>query len=106
MNTYCAVLVASGLWCIAMNPACAQGVIASQREDKRALSETSARIKRPITIKETLSTRKVNELQISPDGRKIVFIVTQAFLEQNEDRTALYLLDTNGEAGPLQLLDG
>lgn len=58
----------------------------------------------PITLKDIVSTRELLEPQISPDGKVIAFIVTQAFLDQNENRSALFVVGTEADSQPVKIL--
>ena len=61
--------------------------------------------KHPITLNEIISTRELREPRISPDGTKIAFILKQAVLEKNENRTALYMLNIDSHSEPVKLLE-
>src|SRR6267142_2851000 len=61
--------------------------------------------KRAITIKDIVSTRKLLEPQISPDGKKVAFIVQQAFQERNENSSSLFVVNTDGGSEPVKLIE-
>ncbi len=52
--------------------------------------------KRPITLRDILSVREISEVVLSPDGRKVAYLVEQAFLSCNCTRTALFVVSAAG----------
>src|SRR2546425_891504 len=58
-----------------------------------------------ITLQDILSTREIRDAQISPDGKRVAFVVNQAFLEQNVNRSALFVMSTDNRADPIKLLE-
>jgi dipeptidyl aminopeptidase/acylaminoacyl peptidase len=59
-----------------------------------------------ITFREIVTLREVQEPQISPDGKRVAFVVRQAFVEANDYRSALYVMDARPGATPVKLLEG
>jgi dipeptidyl aminopeptidase/acylaminoacyl peptidase len=63
---------------------------------------------RPVTSMDLLTIRDLKGMQISPDGRKVVFALVQAVYETNSYRSGLFVVDTApgslpvsvGTAGP------
>lgn len=52
--------------------------------------------KQPFTISDLYKIKNVSDPQISPDGNKIVFTVTEYFLEKGTTNSDLFLIDING----------
>jgi dipeptidyl aminopeptidase/acylaminoacyl peptidase len=61
--------------------------------------------KHPITLKDILSIREVQEAQIAPDGHAVAFTLKQAFLDLNENRTALFVVNTTVGSKPSRLVE-
>ncbi len=57
----------------------------------------------PITSMDLLTIRDVRGIQISPDGKSIVFAVSQAVYETNRYRTALFVVATTPGSTPIRL---
>ncbi len=106
MKTRCAVLVVCCLLSAPLTLAKrdpARGNLDEQPSvDPNAANQSE---KRPITIKDIVSTRKLLEPQISPDGKKVAFIVQQAFLERNENSSSLFVVNTDGGSQPVKLIE-
>ena len=49
---------------------------------------------RPITAMDLLTIRDIKGMQISPDGRKVAFVLVQAVYETNSYRSGLFVVDT------------
>ena len=58
---------------------------------------------RPITSMDLLTLRDLKGLQISPDGRKVVFVLVQAVYETNSYRSGLFVVDTVPGSLPVSL---
>lgn len=58
---------------------------------------------RPITSMDLLTMRDLKGMQISPDGKKVAFVVVQAVYETNSYRSALFVIDTAPGSVPLNL---
>jgi dipeptidyl aminopeptidase/acylaminoacyl peptidase len=58
---------------------------------------------RPITSMDLLTMRDVIGLQISPDGRSVAYVVSQAVHETNSYRTALFVVGTEPGSVPINL---
>jgi dipeptidyl aminopeptidase/acylaminoacyl peptidase len=52
--------------------------------------------KRPFTIADFYHIKGVADPQISPDGKKIAFTVTQSFLEEGKTNADIYLMNADG----------
>src|SRR5439155_19073528 len=103
-KTRCAVLVL----CCLFSAQFAQRDLAKGRIDGQSFVELKPAIqseKHPITITDIVSTRKLLEPQISPDGKKVAFIVQQAFLERNENISSLFVVNTDGGSQPVKLIE-
>jgi dipeptidyl aminopeptidase/acylaminoacyl peptidase len=61
--------------------------------------------KRPISLDDMVSLRAVHEPRQSPDGRRVAFLVRQAFRDCNCSRTALYVVSAKGRGAPVKLLE-
>lgn len=59
---------------------------------------------RPVTIDDLMKYRNVSRVELSPDGSRAVFIVTQPDFDENVMRSNLYLLGASGAA--IQLTNG
>jgi dipeptidyl aminopeptidase/acylaminoacyl peptidase len=59
----------------------------------------------PITLDEIVSLREVHEPHRSPGGRRVAFVVRQAFRPCNCYRAALYVVDTASGSVPTKLLE-
>jgi dipeptidyl aminopeptidase/acylaminoacyl peptidase len=107
-NVIHVVVIVCSLCCVELQRANAQTGFGSESKNEPSrinISPARESAKHPITLNEILSTRKPSEPQISPDGKKIAFIVQQALLEHNENRTELYLVNTDGGSQPVKLID-
>src|SRR5689334_5526110 len=58
---------------------------------------------RPITSMDLLTLRDIRGMQISPDGRKVVFVLVQAVYETNSYRSGLFVVDTAPGSLPVSL---
>ena len=56
--------------------------------------------KRRITIEDLVTLRRPNNLHISPNGRYVTFVVTEALLQTNNYSSHLFLLRTDGTQQP------
>ncbi len=62
--------------------------------------------RRPFTPEELLATRRLDDPQVSPDGKQVAFTVRQKSLELNRDvkdvwyRTVLEWIDTHAKKAP------
>ena len=59
-------------------------------------SPASAAETHPFSVHDMLAMDRISEPQPSPDGRRIVFVVSATDLEANKRRTDLYLVGTDG----------
>jgi dipeptidyl aminopeptidase/acylaminoacyl peptidase len=93
-----------------LSPAQAQPGIASPGFDPSPLEikPVAKLTPRPITSMDLLTIRDVTGMQISPDGKSVAYVVSQAVYETNGYRTALFVIGTDpggvtvnlGSAGP------
>src|SRR5947208_3693593 len=60
--------------------------------------------KRPMTLDDFFAVKRVAAPQISPDGKHVVYQVTDVDLAKNKTFTALWLANTDGKGEPKQLL--
>src|SRR5215213_1357773 len=58
---------------------------------------------RPITSMDLLTLRDLKGMQISPDGKKVAFVVVQAVYDTNSYRSALFVVDTTPGSVPMNL---
>ncbi len=59
--------------------------------------------RRPITSRDLVAIRDITGVQISPDGKSVAYVVSQAVLESNSYRTALFVSRTESGSVPLNL---
>ncbi|HEX9273875.1 MAG TPA: Atxe2 family lasso peptide isopeptidase [Candidatus Binatia bacterium] len=59
--------------------------------------------RRPISSKDLLTIRDITGVQISPDGKSVAYVVSQAALESNSYRTALFVVGTEPGSVPVNL---
>jgi dipeptidyl aminopeptidase/acylaminoacyl peptidase len=58
---------------------------------------------RPITSKDLIEMRDFKGFQISPDGHWVAYVVSQALLETNSYRSALFVISTKPGSTPVNL---
>src|SRR5689334_4511395 len=58
---------------------------------------------RPITSMDLLTLRDIRGMQISPDGKKVSFVLVQAVYETNSYRSGLFVVDTAPGSLPVSL---
>ena len=61
---------------------------------------------RPLELDDLFSLRSAGDPQLSPDGTRVVFVVTRADEEADENLATLWLVDAEGDAAPRQLTNG
>lgn len=90
---------------LSLIPVHAQRDVASPGFDPSALEikEVIKTTPRPITSMDLLTMRDVIGLQISPDGRSVAYVVSQAVHETNSYRTALFVVGTEPGSVPINL---
>jgi dipeptidyl aminopeptidase/acylaminoacyl peptidase len=62
--------------------------------------------KRPMTMDDFFAVKRVAAPQISPDGKHVVYQVTEVNLKENKTATALWITTTDGKGTPKKLADG
>ena len=60
----------------------------------------------PLSVAETLAIRRVSAPQISPDGTRVAYVVTQPVKEANQYHAVLYVADASPAAPALALAEG
>jgi dipeptidyl aminopeptidase/acylaminoacyl peptidase len=58
---------------------------------------------RPVTSMDLLTLRDLHGIQISPDGKHVVFVLGQAVYESNSYRTGLFVVGTQEGSKPISL---
>jgi len=66
----------------------------------------SAQTKRPMTIDDLITTVRVSDPQISPDGRRVLFTRTTTVLESGRRNSDIWLVPSDGSAPARQLIGG
>ncbi len=56
----------------------------------------SAADKRPISLDDLFKFKRVSDPQISPDGRHVIYVVTEVLFAENRTQSDLWLADTTG----------
>lgn len=94
------------LWYLMLALALCSGIATAQEPPKIAIPTTEVGSpQRPIRLDDIVELREVQEAQISPDGTTIAFIVRQAFVALNAERSALYVVATVAGSVPVQLIE-
>lgn len=62
--------------------------------------------KRDITIQDIVDAPAVLDVQLSPDGKQVLYEIRHTLYEQNEYQTELWLRDTDGETAARRLVVG
>ncbi|MFC2164896.1 S9 family peptidase [Acidobacteriota bacterium] len=65
----------------------------------------SAEEKRPMTFVDTINLKRVSGLQLSPDGKQILFTISEAIWEKNKTISHIWRVDTDGQ-GLVQMTNG
>ena len=60
---------------------------------------------RPVTVDDLMRLRSINDVKISPDGRRVAYVVSQPSFEKDEHEAVLYLISTSG-GEPVRLTHG
>ena len=58
-----------------------------------------------LTVEGAVSDRNVSELEISPDGTELAFVIDQSFLDSNDIRYALFVADSAYAWRPRKILE-
>jgi len=90
---------------IALSAVPTQGQITSPGYDPSPVRIESAPNTKPRLINslDLLTLRDITGLSISPDGKSIAYVVSQAVLETNSHRTTLFVVGTNAGSVPRNL---
>lgn len=59
--------------------------------------------KRPMTVEDLYKFKRVADPQISPDGKQVIYQVTDVNLDANKTSTSLWIAATDGSSSPRQL---
>src|SRR5262245_24999552 len=62
-----------------------------------------AQAKRPITFDDLISIKRVGDAQISPDGRKVAYVVSQIDKDANRSKRSIWSVSVSG-GGPQELI--
>ncbi|HEY3929102.1 MAG TPA: prolyl oligopeptidase family serine peptidase [Candidatus Koribacter sp.] len=102
-----ALVIFSMLICICLftSGASTKGRDGDNPEIDISASANSAASMHPISLEEIVSFREVKEPRRSPDGARVAFLVTQAFLSCDCYRTALYVVSTAPGSVPTKLVE-
>jgi dipeptidyl aminopeptidase/acylaminoacyl peptidase len=60
---------------------------------------------RPVTVDDLMRLRSISDVRISPDGRRVAYVVSQASFDENAYLPVLYVVDATGGA-PLRMTYG
>ncbi len=60
------------------------------------LVTTNAEEKRPVTVEDILSMKTVSDPQMSPDGTRIAYVLSEANLEKNINDSDIWVVGTGG----------
>jgi dipeptidyl aminopeptidase/acylaminoacyl peptidase len=64
---------------------------------------TLGQVKRPIEVDDLFAFKRLADPQISPDGSRVVFVVTTVNFEENSTSASLWVADVSNPAHPRQL---
>ena len=59
-------------------------------------STSTAADKRPMTVDDLLAVKGVSSPQISPDGTRVVYVVSEIDRDANKTNSSLWLVNTDG----------
>lgn len=60
------------------------------------VSVASAAEKRPLALDDMFKLKRVSDPQISPDGRQVIYVVTEVLFAENRTQSDLWIADTTG----------
>src|SRR5262245_54834272 len=66
----------------------------------------SAQSKRPMTVDDLITTVRVSDPQLSPDGRRVLYTRTTTALESGRRNSDIWLVPSDGSAPAKQLIGG
>ena len=78
---------------------------ASQRASSIVVAVETTRAPHPFTARDMASMQRVSDPQVSPDGRQVVFAVSELNLEENRRRADLWAVGTDGHGLKRLVLD-
>lgn len=62
----------------------------------------TAQEKRPVTLDDLFKFKRVSDPQVSPDGRHVVYVVSEVLFDENRTQSDLWIVETTGgKARPL-----
>jgi dipeptidyl aminopeptidase/acylaminoacyl peptidase len=59
-------------------------------------SSATASAPHPFTVHDMLAMQRISEPRVSPDGKRVVFVVRTTDMEENKGKTSLWLVQTDG----------
>src|SRR3954453_8327896 len=62
------------------------------------VAQPSAQPKRPISVDDLMKLRSIVDVQISPDGQRVAYVVSTPNLAKNEHEAALFVVPRTGGA--------
>jgi len=104
-NRLCRLILTLFLSSLLVFPVHAQDSVVLPGFDSSALEikPVAKTTPRPITSRDLLTIRDITGVQISPDGKSVAYVVSQAVLESNSYRTALFVVGTEPGSVPVNL---
>lgn len=60
------------------------------------LSATAIALARPMTVEDMWAMKRIGDVQLSPDGRRLAFAMTQYDMQKNSGKTDIWLLSATG----------
>jgi dipeptidyl aminopeptidase/acylaminoacyl peptidase len=84
-------------------------VVASMAQDaglsRISISADAPGPSRPISLMDIVELRELQESTLSPDGKRIAYLVRQGFRDTNDYRTGLYVVDVEPGSQPVKLIE-
>jgi len=71
-------------------------LIVSLPLDSQQASSIQHRVSHPFSVHDILAMDRISDLQVSPDGKRIIFTLRKTDLEANKGRTDLWLVGSDG----------
>src|SRR5262245_10096043 len=69
----------------------------------QTLEPAGAQPGRRISVDDLMSLRAIVDARISPDGRRVAYVVSTPSLPKNEHEAALYVVPTSGGGSPVRI---